>query len=412
MAKSRKDYQGRALRPGESQRGEDKMYIYSYTDSISKKRKRLYAKTLEALRKKEDELKRDQLDGLDIYAAGKSDLNFLFDRYISTKPELSSTTKTNYLYMYNRFVRNGFGQTLIRDIKYSDLKRFYIYLLEEKGLQFNTLGTIDTILHPSFSMGVRDDLIRKNPCQGVFAELRKAYGKDNKRHALKIEEQRAFMNYLVEGEFSRWKPLFTVLLGTGCRVGEVVGLRWEDVDFEKSQIDINHNLTYYPREDSENKCEYRISSTKTKAGIRIIPMMDPVLAAFQEEKKWQEETGIYNKAEVDGMSGFVFCNRYGDMQNPKNINRTIKRIVDHYNREEELKAKKEKREPLMLPYFSCHILRHTFCTRCAELDMSLPALKEIMGHSDISTTMNIYTKLSDAKKAEAMQNVFKNINVF
>ena len=66
----------------------------------------------------------------------------------------------------------------------------------------------------------------------------------------------------------------------------------------------------------------------------------------------------------------------------------------------------------MLPYFSCQILRHTFCTRCAELNMSLPALKEVMGHSDISTTMNIYTKLSDAKKAEAMQNVFNNINVF
>lgn len=88
-------------------------------------------------------------------------------------------------------------------------------------------------------------------------------------------------------------------------------------------IDINHNLTYYPREDKENKCEYRISPTKTAAGVRVIPMADPVAEAFEEEKKWQEETGIYNAAEVDGMSGFVFCTRFGEMQNTKNINRAI-----------------------------------------------------------------------------------------
>lgn len=412
MAKARKDHQGRALRPGESQRGEDKMYIYSYTDSISKKRKRLYAKTLEALRKKEDELKRDQLDGLDTYAAGNADLNFLFDRYISTKPELSSTTKTNYLYMYERFVRNGFGKTKIKDIKYSDIKRFYIHLLEEKGLQFNTLGTIDTILHPSFSMGVRDDLIRKNPCQGVFAELRKAYGKDSKRYALSVEEERAFLKYLSKNEFGRWKPLFTIMFGTGCRVGEVVGIRWDDVDFNRKEIDINHNVTYYPREDNKNKCEYRISPPKTKAGTRRIPMDHHVLDAFLEEKAVQEQTGIYNTTEIDGMSGFVFCNRFGEMQNPKNINRAIKRIVARYNQEEELKAKKENREPLLLPYFSCHITRHTFCTRCVEQGMPLPVLMDLMGQSDVATNIKIYTHISEMQKAKELKRVFDNVNVF
>lgn len=86
--------------------------------------------------------------------------------------------------------------------------------------------------------------------------------------------------------------------------------------------------------------------------------------------------------------------------------------MDHYNREEEVEAKKEKREALILPYFSCHVLRHTFCSRCAEADMPLPALKEIMGHSDISTTMNIYAEISNAKKKEVLQNVFDKMNIF
>ena len=112
MAKSRKDHKGRALRKGESQRQSDLMYIYTYNDP-SGKRRYIYAKNLQQLREKENKLLRDQLDSLDVYAAGNSDLNFVFDRYIATKTELRQTTYTNYIYMYNRFVRNEFGKRKI-----------------------------------------------------------------------------------------------------------------------------------------------------------------------------------------------------------------------------------------------------------------------------------------------------------
>lgn len=149
MAKSRKDNKGRALRKGESQRTEDMRYVYTYTDPYGK-RKYIYANDLRTLREKEDKLLRDQLDGLDVYAAGNADLNFVFDRYISTKTDLRKTTYTNYKYMYDHFVRKEFGKRKIGEIKYSDVLYFYYHLLNEKNLQLNTLETIHTVLHPTF----------------------------------------------------------------------------------------------------------------------------------------------------------------------------------------------------------------------------------------------------------------------
>ena len=98
----RKDGKGRVLRKGEGYRKGDGRYSYVYVDPLGKKRT-IYAKSLVKLREREEQLKKDQLDGLDVYVAGKADVNFLFDRYISTKTELRSTTYSNYLYTYVTF---------------------------------------------------------------------------------------------------------------------------------------------------------------------------------------------------------------------------------------------------------------------------------------------------------------------
>lgn len=130
MATSRKDFQGRVLRKGEIQRKSDKRYVYTFTDPFGK-RKSIYATTLKALRMKEDELKKDQLDGLDVYVAGQATLNFVFDRYLSLKQNLRNNTRHNYEYMYNHFVRKTLGKRKIAEIKYSDVKYFYQALMNE-----------------------------------------------------------------------------------------------------------------------------------------------------------------------------------------------------------------------------------------------------------------------------------------
>lgn len=223
--KQRKDNKGRVLQKGESQRKLDGMYIYTYVDPYGK-RCYVYSKNLFTLREKEQDLMRAQIDGLDYYVGGHATINMAFDRYMSTKYNLRATTRSNYIYMYDRFVREEFGNKFLADVKYMDVKLFYYHLLNDKDIAVNTLETIHTVIHPIFDMAVRDDIIRRNPSDGVMAEIKKN-SKKNKgiRYALTVEQQKAFIEAVKTfPEYYHWYPLFATLLGTGMRIGECTGL--------------------------------------------------------------------------------------------------------------------------------------------------------------------------------------------
>lgn len=411
MAKVRKDLRGRSLRKGEVQRSSDKRYMYTYTDPMGR-RKFIYANDLAELREKEAKLMKDQLDGLDLYVAGKASVNDTFDRYMSTKYNLRESTKSSYLYTYDHYVRDTFGKKRIAEIKYSDVLQFYYYLLNEVKISLGTLDTVHCLLHPTFQLAVRDEIIRNNPTEGVMKEISRESGKNRGiRHALTVEQQRAFMEYIANHPiYYHWWPMFTVLLGTGCRIGEALGLRWQDLDYDRRTISINHSLSYYQKPDT-NKSVLRISKPKTEAGIRTIPMLDVVKDAFEMLYEEQLENG-FNETEIDGMSGFIFCNRFGTVPNPQTVNHTIKRIANSYNADEVVRAKKERRDPIILPNFSCHHLRHTFCTRLCENETNLKVIQSIMGHRNIETTMDIYAEATEEKKQESFENLATKLDVF
>ena len=411
MAKTRKDLRGRSLRKGEVQRTSDKRYMYTYTDPLGR-RKFIYANDLTQLREKEEKLLKDQLDGLDIYVAGKATLNETFDRYISTKYNLRESTRSSYLYTYDHYVRDTFGLKRIAEIKYSDVFQFYYHLLNQQGISLGTLDSVHCLLHPTFQLAVRDEIIRKNPTDGVMKEISRESGKNRGvRHALTIEQQRCFMEYIANHPvYYHWWPMFTILLGTGCRIGEALGLRWQDLDFEKRVISINHSLVYYPANGS-NKCVLRVSLPKTDAGIRTIPMLDIVKDAFEMLYEEQKENG-FNETEIDGITGFIFCNRFGSVPNPQTVNHTIKRIASNYNADEMVQAKKEHRDPIILPNFSCHHLRHTFCTRLCENETNLKVIQSIMGHKNIETTMDVYAEATEKKKQESFENLAAKLDIF
>lgn len=405
MAKIRKDTKGKVLHKGEDYKKEKKLYRYSYTDPLGKRRC-IYSKDLGELREKEKQLQRDQLDGLDMYVQGKADVNFAFDRYIATKTELRSSTRTNYLYTYDRYVRNGFGKKKLSSVRYSDVVLFYNALFG-KGLSISTVDSVHTVLRPTFQLAVRDNVIRNNPADGAMAEVNKKWdGETGVRHALTIEEERAFLDCLNLQKNLKWKPLFTVMFGTGCRIGEVIGLRWDDADMDNGIITIDHDITYYPRSDKNYKCEYELALPKIEAGIRTIPMLKKVKEALELEKENQEKYGYNCVVELGGMKNFIFCNRFGGLLNPAGVNKVIKRIVSDHNAKEIVDAKKEGREPMIIPDFSCHIIRHTFCTRLCENETNVKVIQSVMGHKDIQTTLDIYAEVSEKKK----KDIFDQLN--
>lgn len=405
MASSRKDSRGYALHKGESQR-KDGRYSFSYTDR-EHKRHSIYAHDLATLRTKERKIIRDIEDGLDPNLAERITINQLYDRYMEQKYDLKETTKGNYLYTYNHFVRNGFGRRKVASIRYTDVKKFYYSFLLEQNLKPATLDNIHTQLHPVFQMAVRDGLIRVNPTDEVMAEIKKSHiWTKTKRRALTVPQQKAFMNHLYENkEFLGWRPIITVLLGTGMRIGEALGLTWDDLDFENRTISVNHNLVYRRLEgEGAPGMIKHINTPKTAAGCRTIPMLQDVYDAFLEEYQFQKITGFCEE-EINGYSGFVFSSANRTAIIPEDVNRAIQRVRDSYNEQELKLAAEEGREPLLLPSFSAHHLRHTFCTRFCENETNLKVIQSIMGHADITTTMDIYAEATEEKKQEIIANL-------
>ena len=407
MSKTRKVAKGHALRKGEGYRKDTKLYYFAYMDPLGK-RKYIYAKTLPELRKKEEENERNRLDKLDIYLMRDCNLNYVFDRYMETKGDLKGTTRTNYLYTYDRYVRDGFGKRKIADIRFSEVLLFYKAILES-GLSISTIENIHTVVHPVFQMAVRDNVLRNNPSDGVLSEIKKsANNKPGVRHALSYEEERKFLDYVtMNPDEIRWAPIFLVMFGTGCRIGELIGLTWDDIDLEKRLIDINHSVSYYPRSEKSYKCEFELGTPKSEAGYRTIPMLDKVHAAFLLERDNQKRFGYCSNVVLGGRKGFVFCNRFGNLHNPSSINRVIRRIVSDCNAKEIIEAKKEKREPVIVPRFSCHIARHTFCTRLCENETNIKLIQTIMGHTDIRTTLEIYAEVTEQKKIAVFEDLNK-----
>ena len=414
----KKDNKGRILKDNENQMS-DGRYRYRWIDA-SGKRRAIYSWKLvstdrvpngkrdcESLREKEKAIEADSLQGIDSFT--KTTLNDVWEIYFKGKT-LKESTKENQRYMYDHFVKEKIGNKKISSFKYSDIKAFYNYLVKDRGLKINTLENVNTILHPTFTLAVKDGFLRYNPTEGVLNEIKKAnHYEKPKRHALTIEEQHLFIEFLKQSEiFGHWLPLFTFLLGTGCRISEVLGLTWNDISLKKNEIYITHNLIY--RRNEHGQCRFWVTTPKTNSGIRTIPMLDEVRHAILEERKRQIGEGK-PQVVIEGYTDFVFTNQDGRPYMPQSINKAIERIVKYANEWELKQAEAEQREAIQIRPFSAHNLRHTFCTRFCENETNVKVIQDIMGHADITTTMNIYAEASEDKKKESMNALQGKIKI-
>lgn len=173
MAKEkRKDKKGYMLKTGECQRT-DGRYSYSYTDRW-KKRHTVYANSLVELREKEKQIRMDIDSGINPNAAKALTVNDMFDRFIERKYDIKPTTRAKYYFDFDHYVREGFGKQKIGEVHYSDVKKFYYDLLEGNKLKPGTLDGVNTVLHQTFQLAVRDEVIRGNPTEGVMAEIKRS----------------------------------------------------------------------------------------------------------------------------------------------------------------------------------------------------------------------------------------------
>ena len=380
MSEKRKDSKGRILRRGEGQR-KDGRYQFRYTIPGGQERC-VYALSLEELRSKEQLIQRDLMDGID-YSGGEVSVSDLVTRYMGTRRNFTNNTKRAYGSAVNHIRNSQLGQRKIRDVKQSEARAWFVSLHDE-GLAQNTISVIHNVLRPAFEMAVDDDLLRKNPFKFTLSELipDDAY----QRTALNHAQRESLLQFLREQNSGYYNDVL-ILLGTGLRVSELYGLTLSDVDLENRCIHVRKQLS----RTAEHP--YFVSPPKTKSGIRTIPMTQAVHDAFKSVIRERRNPKI--ELSVDGYCGFLFLDKNGRPKVAMHLENHMRRIRKKYFNQ----------TGQLMPAVTPHVLRHTFCTNAQQAGMDVKTLQYIMGHSNVSVTLDVYTHTDYT----AVQRVFERV---
>lgn len=396
MSEIRRDNKGRKLFNGESQRKDGK-YEYKYQDAWGK-RKTVYSWKLTpadrvpagkrddiSLREKIKQIQKD-LNSNITPDGGNFTVLELVKKYISQKTGVRHNTRSNYNFVVNVIKKEAFGQKRIDKIKVSDAKEWLIKMQQMDGRGYSSIHTIRGVVRPAFQMAVDDDLLVKNPFE---FQLNTVVVNDSvTREAITRQQERDFLEFVKNDKhFRKYYDGIYILFKTGLRISEFVGLTKKNLDFENSRIIVDHQL------QRTRDMKYIIEDTKTESGERMVPMTPEVKEAFQRILANRKNSKV--EPMVDGYSGFLYLDKNGRPMVALHWEKYFQHIRKKYN----------KIYRIQMPKVTPHVCRHTFCSNMAKSGMNPKTLQYIMGHSDISVTLNTYTHLNYDDAEEEMQKV-------
>lgn len=391
MSEKRRDNRNRILHNGESQR-QDGRYAYKYKD-INGETKFVYSWRLDkndrapagkprdlSLREKERQIQQDLFNQI-VPNGGNLTVLELVQKYLSLKVNVRHNTQANYNFVVGILKKEAFGSLRIDKVKLSDAKAWLIKL-QKDGRGYSTIHSVRGVVRPAFEMAVQDDLIRKNPFGFELATV--VVNDSVTREAITRAQERTFLKFIQEDNcYRKYYDGIYILFNTGLRISEFCGLTISDIDFQNKRIRVDHQL------QRKRDMEYIIEDTKTKSGERYVPMSQQVVECFRRviaNRKPPKQEPI-----IDGYTGFLFLDKNGMPMVALHWEHYFKHILNKYN----------SIYKVQLPKITPHVCRHTFCSNMARSGMSPKTLQYIMGHSDISVTLNTYTHLTfDDAKAE------------
>lgn len=400
MIEKRRDKKGRVLRNGECQR-KDGLYQYDYVD-LDGKAKCLYSWKLESgdplpqgkrkcksLREKEREVQRNIDDGIVPYG-GQLTVFALTKKYILQKKGVRESTRAGYKTVTNILEKEEFGAKRIDKVKLSDAKEWLIKLQDQDGRSYSSIHTIRGVLRPAFQMAVDDDLLRKNPFQ--FELVSVIVNDSVTRDAITHDEKRKFLEFVKNDKhFCKYYDGIYILFYTGMRISEFVGLTIKDIDLKEKTINIDHQL------QRTSQMQYIIEPPKTEAEIRIIPMQEEVCECFKRIIQNRRKPKV--EPMVGGKVGFLYLDKNEMPMVALHWEKYFQHIVEKYN----------KIYKVQMPKITPHVCRHTYCSHCASSGMNPKHLQYLMGHSDISVTLNTYTHVDFDNIKKEVQSLEKAV---
>lgn len=299
--------------------------------------------------------------------------DWYFENYASI--ELKPSTAYTYKGQYNNHIKPVIGNMKLKDITTPKLTR----IMKSLTLNPQTVKKVYVVIQSIFRRGAEQGFIRDTPCRNVILPKRK---KSRKNKALEEDKLKRFMEYLESKPWDEdFKRIIKVLLYTGMRSRECLGLAWEDIDFENNTISINHTLT-----DIGGKHE--LTDPKTESSIRIIGMGQELKKVLLAQKEYIEKLK-YALGDDFAHPEMVFVSARGNYRDRNSVYQSLKRFTKGTEFED----------------MTLHQLRHCNATMLLNSGIDLKVVSEHLGHCDVNVTADIYADVLRKTKARTAEQI-------
>lgn len=349
-------------------------------------RKQFYGKTQKEVKQKLEEFK-----GQINLGALPTDDKLTLEQWYYTwlfdyrKKDLKPKSFEKYEGIYRNYIKDtSLGKIKLKDLRATHLQQYYNKLLDIDKKAVSTVKGLNTRLKPCLSEAEKQGYIQKNYCKMVTLP------KENKVKEIKVltpEQQQSFIAAINGHEL---EMLFLVALSTGLRLGEILGLKWCDIDFNSGNLTVNRTLQRVTEISRDGNRESKVIEQlpKTKNSIRTVPIPKNILSKLKDHKLEQSKNRL-KLGELYFNNDYVFCNNLGYPIDDKRPARNLKSILTKIN----------------IDPIKFHGLRHTYATRLFEANVPPKTVQVLMGHYDISITLDIYTHVMEDTKLEAVDKL-------
>ena len=289
------------------------------------------------------------------------------------KQYVKKSTFAAYQLLIQNHILPRFGE--MKEVKEEDVQSFALEKLSA-GLSEKTIKDIIIVLKMILKFAVKNGYLD-------YVQIDVKFPTNQQKKELEVfskSDQKKFMNYLRDNFTFKNLGIF-ICLSTGMRIGEICGLRWQDVDVDDGVIMVRHTLQrIYILDEGERHTEIILDTPKTSNSIRDIPMSSELLRIMKQ----------FNKVVNDDY--FVISNDINPIE-PRTYRNYYKRLC----------------KKLDIPELKFHGLRHSFATRCIEANGDYKTVSVLLGHSNISTTLNLYVHPNKEQKKKLINKMLKSL---
>lgn len=357
----------------QERRLKDGKKVYVGRVQVNGKRHTITKDNLKELKKAMDTLKYELENNIynEPTKREKTTLDIWFDIWLKDYKTIRVKQATIEIYtrIYKKHIMPSFGTSYIDEIGVEQVQRF-INKLANNNLSSNTISLVIAVFGSMLKQACINERITKNPFNHIIIPKK---NEPKQKNILSLEHEKIFLSYCTD---KLYKNVYVMALYTGMRVNEILGLTWNDIDFNKKLIHVRHTLKY------KSKDNYYLSTPKSKTSKRDVPMLSNILTLVQEMK-----------TNAAGANDFVF-NQKGKPLAYVATNIHLDKIL-----------KQMQKDGINIKHLSMHSFRHTFATRCIKKGIQPNTLKVILGHSSLTMTMDLYTHVEEDTKQIEMQKL-------